>query len=68
MFNLTARLPHNVMSVLVFWDGRDASEKRMRALSDHCSLNVSAGSFACEAALNLLMLRNSHYLALLSHI
>ena len=41
------------MSALMFWDGRDASEKRMRALSDHCSLNVSAGSFACEAALNL---------------
>jgi len=41
------------MSALMFWDGRDASEKRMRALSDHCNLNVSAGSFACEAALNL---------------
>jgi len=25
----------------------------MAALSEHCGLNVSAGSFACEAALNL---------------
>lgn len=41
------------MSALMFWDGRAASEKRMQALSDHCGLRVSAGSFACEAALNL---------------
>lgn len=41
------------MSALMFWDGRDASEKRMQALSEHCGLRVSAGSFACEAALNL---------------
>lgn len=41
------------MSALMFWDGRAASEKRMQQLSDHCGLRVSAGSFACEAALNL---------------
>jgi maleate isomerase len=41
------------MSALMFWDGRDASEKRMQELSDYCGLGVSAGSFACEAALNL---------------
>lgn len=41
------------MSALMFWDGREASEKRMKALSDHCGVGVSAGSFACEAALNL---------------
>jgi maleate isomerase len=41
------------MSALMFWDGRAASEERMQALSDHCGLKVSAGSFACEAALNL---------------
>ena len=41
------------MSALMFWDGRDASEKRMQALSEHCGVGVSAGSFACEAALNL---------------
>jgi len=41
------------MSALMFWDGRAASEKRMAELSDHCGLQVSAGSFACEAALNL---------------
>jgi len=41
------------MSALMFWDGREASEKRMQALSEHCGLRVSAGSFACEAALNL---------------
>lgn len=41
------------MSALMFWDGRDASEKRMKALSDYCGVGVSAGSFACEAALNL---------------
>ena len=41
------------MSALMFWDGRDASEKRMQELSDHCGVKVSAGSFACEAALNL---------------
>lgn len=41
------------MSALMFWDGRAASEKRMQELSDHCGLRVSAGSFACEAALNL---------------
>ncbi|RVT84599.1 arylmalonate decarboxylase [Rhodobacteraceae bacterium CCMM004] len=41
------------MSALMFWDGRDASERRMHALSDHCGVGVSAGSFACEAALNL---------------
>ena len=41
------------MSALMFWDGRDASEKRMQELSDYCGLGVSAGSFACESALNL---------------
>lgn len=41
------------MSALMFWDGRAPSEKRMQELSDHCGLRVSAGSFACEAALNL---------------
>ncbi|MDJ0629719.1 MAG: arylmalonate decarboxylase [Rhodobacter sp.] len=41
------------MSALMFWDGRAASEKRMQELSDHCGRRVSAGSFACEAALNL---------------
>ena len=41
------------MSALMFWDGRDASAKRMQELSDHAGLAVSAGSFACEAALNL---------------
>ncbi|MFT6887790.1 MAG: maleate isomerase [Paracoccaceae bacterium] len=41
------------MSALMFWDGRAASETRMQELSDHCGLQVSAGSFACEAALNL---------------
>ena len=41
------------MSALMFWGGRDASEKRMLDLSDHCGVGVSAGSFACEAALNL---------------
>lgn len=41
------------MSALMFWDGRAASEARMAALSEHCGLRVSAGSFACEAALNL---------------
>jgi maleate isomerase len=41
------------MSALMFWDGRGPSEKRMQELSDHCGLRVSAGSFACEAALNL---------------
>ncbi|GIX15594.1 MAG: igiC protein [Paracoccaceae bacterium] len=41
------------MSALMFWDGRDASERRMRQLADHCGVGVSAGSFACEAALNL---------------
>ncbi len=45
------------MSALMFWDGRDASEKRMRDLSDHCNLDVSAGSFACEAALNLFKVK-----------
>ena len=41
------------MSALMFWGGREASEKRMLELSDHCGVGVSAGSFACEAALNL---------------
>ena len=41
------------MSALMFWDGRAASETRMRELSEYCGLGVSAGSFACEAALNL---------------
>lgn len=41
------------MSALMFWDGRDASEKRMADLSEHAGVAVSAGSFACEAALNL---------------
>ena len=40
------------MSALMFWDGRAASEKRMQDLSDYCGVGVSAGSFACEAALN----------------
>ena len=41
------------MSALMFWDGRAASERRMRELSDFAGVGVSAGSFACEAALNL---------------
>ena len=41
------------MSALMFWGGRLESEKRMGALSEHCGLEVSAGSFACEEALNL---------------
>lgn len=41
------------MSALMFWDGRDASEKRMLRLAEHCGVGVSAGSFACEAALNV---------------
>jgi len=41
------------MSALMFWDGRAASENRMAALSDHAGVAVSAGSFACEAALNI---------------
>lgn len=41
------------MSALMFWDGRAASEKRMADLSEHAGVVVSAGSFACEAALNL---------------
>ncbi len=41
------------MSALMFWDGREASAKRMQDLSDHAGVPVSAGSFACEAALNL---------------
>ena len=45
------------MSALMFWDGRAPSEKRMQELSDHCELRVSAGSFACEAALNLFKVK-----------
>ncbi|MEM0908481.1 MAG: arylmalonate decarboxylase [Pseudomonadota bacterium] len=41
------------MSALMFWDGRAASEARMHKLSEHCGVGVSAGSFACEAALKL---------------
>ncbi|PPD15667.1 MAG: arylmalonate decarboxylase [Methylobacterium sp.] len=41
------------LSALMFWDGRAASERRMRDLAEHCGVGVSAGSFACEAALNL---------------
>jgi len=41
------------MSSLMFWDGRDASEKRMANLSDFAGISVSAGSFACESALNV---------------
>lgn len=45
------------MSALMFWDGRNASEKRMNDLSDFAGVRVSAGSFACEAALNLTKAR-----------
>jgi len=41
------------MSSLMFWDGRDASEKRMAELSEFAGVKVSAGSFACESALNV---------------
>lgn len=41
------------MSALMFWNGRAASERRMQELSDFAGVRVSAGSFACEAALNL---------------
>jgi len=41
------------MSALMFWGGRLESEKRMGELSKHCGLDVTAGSFACESALNL---------------
>ena len=45
------------MSALMFWDGRAASERRMQELSEHAGVRVSAGSFACEAALNLFGVR-----------
>lgn len=45
------------MSALMFWGGRAPSEKRMQELSDHAGVPVSAGSFACEAALNLVKAR-----------
>ncbi len=41
------------MSALMFWDGRAESEKRMLELAEFAGVRVSAGSFACEAALNL---------------
>ena len=41
------------MSALMFWDGRAASAQRMAELAEHAEVPVSAGSFACEAALNL---------------
>lgn len=41
------------VSAIMFWGGRAPSEARMKALSDYCRLGVSAGSFACEAALNV---------------
>ncbi|MEM7523025.1 MAG: arylmalonate decarboxylase [Pseudomonadota bacterium] len=41
------------MSALMFWDGRAASERRMEELSAFAGVRVSAGSFACEAALRL---------------
>jgi len=41
------------MSALMFWDGREASARRMQELSEHAGVAVSAGSFACEAALKL---------------
>ena len=40
------------MSALMFWDGRAPSETRMNDLADHAGVPVTAGSFACEAALN----------------
>jgi len=42
------------MSALMFWDGRQASWDRMGELSDFAGVGVSCGSFACEAALNLV--------------
>lgn len=41
------------MSSMMFWDGRDASEKRMAELSEFAGVAISAGSFACESALNV---------------
>jgi maleate isomerase len=41
------------MSALMFWDGREASARRMEDLAAHAGVPVSCGSFACEAALNL---------------
>ena len=41
------------MSALMFWGGREPSVGRFNALADHCGVPVSAGSFACEAVLNL---------------
>ena len=31
------------MSALMFWGGRKQSEERMKKLSSHCGLDVSAG-------------------------
>ena len=42
------------MSALMFWDGRAASEARMHELAEYAGVGVSCGSFACEAALNLV--------------
>lgn len=62
---LTCAPDHLIMGVsaLMFWNGREASEQRMKALSDYCGLDVTAGSFACEAALNV---RRAKRIAVLS--
>jgi maleate isomerase len=41
------------MSALMFWDGYDASARRMAELADYAGVGVSCGSFACEKALKL---------------
>ena len=41
------------MSALMFWMGAGHPKSGCRSFPIHCGLKVSAGSFACEAALNL---------------
>jgi maleate isomerase len=51
------------ISALMFWDGRQASLERMRELSEFAGVPISAGSFACEAALKL---RKANRIAVIS--
>ena len=51
------------MPALMFWSGRDASEKRSFELSEYAGVPVSAGSFACEAVLKLF---NAQRIAVIS--
>jgi maleate isomerase len=50
------------MSAATFWNGRDGATKYLAMMKDRAQVDVTCGSFACEAALNAVKARRIAFL------